>query len=62
MYKIVRFYFQSRTRRTIKRGLTLDEAKAHCNSLETSSVTCKLARNKRRTDMLGSWFDSFIAE
>ncbi|KKM60100.1 hypothetical protein LCGC14_1545170 [marine sediment metagenome] len=36
-YKIVRFYYpdQNRRRRTIKTGLTLEQAKAHCNDPKT---------------------------
>jgi hypothetical protein len=35
MYKIVRMYFKG-GRRTIKSGLTLEEAQAHCKDPETS--------------------------
>jgi Zn-finger nucleic acid-binding protein len=36
-YKIIRFYKDAGIRRrTIKRGLTLDEARAHCKEAETS--------------------------
>jgi hypothetical protein len=39
MYRIVRRYFHSdRCRpRVIRRGLTLEEAQAHCRDIETSS-------------------------
>ena len=57
-YKIVRFYFKGRSR-TIKRGLTLEQAQAHCNDPETSSRTCTKAAGKRRTQMRGPWFDGF---
>ncbi len=30
MYKIVRFYYNSRKSRTIKTKLTLEQAQAHC--------------------------------
>lgn len=47
-YKIVRGYFRG-GRRTIKRGLTLEEAQAHCRNPETSSRTATSAAAKRRT-------------
>ncbi len=63
MYKIVRVYFYSGKRsRTIKRGLTLKQAKAHCSDFETSSSTCTKAVNKRRTAMYGPWFDSYTKD
>jgi hypothetical protein len=60
-YKIVRF-FQKHPRRTVKRGLTLAEAQAHCQDPETSSVTCKKPENKRRTKKFGPWFDGYEME
>ncbi len=49
-YKIVRFYdpSQNKRRRTIKTGLTLEQAKAHCNDPKT-----------RKT---GVYFDGFAQE
>lgn len=65
-YKIVRNYFRthylSRPKTTIRRGLTLEEAQAHCRNPETSSRTCKLLRNVRRTERLGPWFDGYTEE
>lgn len=58
MYQIVRMY-QSGMRRTIKRGLTLEEAQAHCKDPETSSRTCTRAVNKKRTKLHGPWFDGY---
>jgi hypothetical protein len=59
-YKIVRFYFnRPGYRRTIDRGLTLEEAQAHCRNPETSSSTCKLPVNRRRTRQAGPWFDGY---
>ena len=57
-YKIVRMYFNGRPR-TIKRGLTLEEAQKHCSDPETSSSTCTLAKNVRRTKTHGPWFDGY---
>ena len=45
--------------RVIKRGLTIDEVKAHCNSPESSSRTATTARAKARTKARGPWFDGF---
>ena len=35
-YKIVRFYRDGRHRRTIKKGLTLEQAQAHCEREDTA--------------------------
>jgi hypothetical protein len=58
MYKIVRMYFKG-GRRTIKSGLTLEEAQAHCKDPETSSSTCTRADRKRMTRERGPWFDGY---
>lgn len=60
-YKIVRMYFHY-GQRTIKRGLTLEQAQAHCNDPETSSSTCTSEAGKRRTRELGPWFDCYTDE
>ena len=62
-YKIIRF-FQDRYRksRTIKRGLTLQEAQAYCKDPETSGRTCKGATGKSRTKRYGPWFDGYGTE
>lgn len=60
MYKIVRHYFRSDfSPRTIKTGLTREEAVAHCRNPETSSSTCTKAAGKMRTKRVGAWFDGF---
>jgi hypothetical protein len=43
-YKIVRLYKDDRKPRVIKKGLTLEEAKAHCKDPKTKGE---------------GWFDSF---
>ncbi len=59
-YRIVRFYRKgSRRRRVIDRGLTLEEARAHCSNPETSSSTCTSAAGRKRTKELGDWFDGY---
>lgn len=60
-YKVVRFYF-SHSRRTIKTGLTLEQAQAHCQNPESSSETCNKSANVRRTRRMGAWFDGYQKE
>jgi hypothetical protein len=60
-YKIVRMY-QRGGKRTISKGLTLEQAQAHCHDPETSSRTCKKAANVRRTKTKGPWFDGYEQE
>lgn len=60
MYRVVRFYFnRPGYRRTILQRVTLEEARRHCNDPETSSLTCKLPHNRKRTKRLGPWFDGY---
>lgn len=59
-YEIVRIFYDG-TRKTIKEGLTLNEAKEHCSDPETASHTC--SEETRKT--VGSnqiWFDAFYEE
>lgn len=57
-YKIVRHYFKSRSR-VIARGLTLEEAQAHCSNPETSSKT---SSRRAYTARVGPWFDGYDKE
>lgn len=59
MYKIIRFFRADIPSRTIKTGLTLEQAQAHCSDPETSSHTCTKAAGKARTRRLGAWFDGY---
>jgi len=63
MYRIVRIYFRPGmipySRRTIRRGLTLEEAQTHCSNPETSSRTCKGKVGRTRTRKCGPWFDAY---
>ncbi len=60
-YKILRF-FEKHPRRTVKTGLTLEEARKHCADPEFDSATCRKAINKARTKKMGPWFDGYTAE
>jgi len=60
MYTIVRMYFdETKPSRTVKTGLTLEQAQAHCRDPETSSSTCTTASAKRITTRNGEWFDAY---
>ena len=62
-YRVVRMYKDAAIRsRVIARGLTLEEARAHCSDPETSSSTCRRPHNVRRTKRLGDWFDGYEEE
>lgn len=57
-YKIIRNFFKG-DKRTVKTGLTLEEAQEHCRDPETSSRTCKQRVNVQRTEERGHWFDGY---
>jgi len=61
-YTITRLFRDSPRRTVVKKGLTLEQAQAHCSDPETSSSTCTSAKGKRRTKTCGPWFDSYSAE
>lgn len=62
-YKIIRVYQRDdQPKRVIKRGLTLEEAQAHCRDPETSSSTCTSSEGRRRTEERGPWFDGYDEE
>lgn len=64
-YLIFRNYFdkaRAPNRRVIARGLSLEQAQAHCQDPETSSRTCTKAAGKRRTRLYGPWFDGYQEE
>ena len=63
MYKIIRFYQDSRIpRKTVRFFDTLDEAQEHCSDSETSSSTCQEADNVEHTRQYGNWFDGYQEE
>ena len=62
-YKIVRFYQSDDwDSEVIQRGLTLDEAKEHCNDPQTSSSTCTTDEGLIRLMTRGPWFDGWTEE
>ena len=62
-YKIVRQYLNHyRRSRTLRRGLTLAEAQAHCRDSETSSSTAASPAARYHTANCGPWFDGYDAE
>lgn len=63
MYKIVRMYEKfCKSSRTIKTGLTLQEAQLHCRDPETSSRTATGFNRRRYTKLHGQWFDGYERE
>lgn len=60
-YRIVRFYAYKESR-TLRRGLTLEEAQAHCRDPETSSRTCRKPKNVWETRRHGPWFDGYTED
>jgi len=61
-YKIVRYFCESGDKRTIKTGLTLEEAQAHCRDPEASSRTATSSKAKARTRQRGPWFDGYTSQ
>jgi len=54
-YKIIRMHFNENTRnRTIKKGLTLDEAQAHCRRDDTHETIEQVGD--------AAWFDGYEKE
>ena len=63
MYSIVRMFENvSCKNRIIKRGLTLEEAQAHCRDPETSSSTATSRKAIAETERMGRWFDGYESE
>lgn len=62
-YRIVRMYQNAYIpSRVVKRGLTLEEAQAHCRDPETSSRTATGYDAQRITMAYGPWFDGYEEE
>lgn len=59
-YKIIRFYRDKMSKRVIERGLTLEQAQAHCQDPQSSSRTAK--GRDAYTRRVGAWFDGYERE
>lgn len=61
-FKIVRMFYEDYPEKTIKRGLTLEEAQAWCKDPETSSSTCKSKKARAIFAKYGEWFDGYAED
>ena len=61
-YAIIRMYRDSSKRDHVFTGLTLEEAREHCQDDQTSSSTCTNDVGLARTEMYGPWFDGYEEE
>jgi len=62
-YTIKRLFFDEKyAKQTIDSGLTLEEAKAHCNHPESSSSTATHPDKIELTRQQGMWFDGYYEE
>lgn len=61
-YMIRRFFYADRPPEVIVRGLTLEQAQAHCQDPETSSGTATSPEAIERTRRYGDWFDGYDRE
>ena len=61
-YKIVRKFFGDHEDEIVATGVTLAEARAHCNSPDSSSRTSTSKEGLARTRNYGEWFDSYYEE
>ena len=62
-YKVVRFFQDDDVEKeTVLRGLTMDEAQAHCKDPESSSRTATSPEALMRTEEFGAWFDGWSEE
>jgi len=64
IYDIIRFNFDG-SKRTMFRGLSLEEAQAHCQDPQTSSATCTATSGKRTKAIVlrhnrNPWFHGYV--
>jgi len=59
-YKIIRFRFEGRNR-VIKRGLTLEEAQAHCQRDDTRKAETRVNSDGSTSERV-IWFDGYEGE
>jgi len=60
-FKIVRMFANGETR-IINTGLTLSQAKCHCDNPEVNSQTAESQAAKYLTAIKGPWFDTYDSE
>jgi hypothetical protein len=58
-YNVIRMYAGDYRKQTIEKNFSLEEAQSHCRNPETSSSTCTLPGNTKRTKQKGPWFDGY---
>lgn len=61
-YKVIRMFQGGHAPYTVKTGLTLEEAQAHCSDPETSSSTATGQDERFLTERYGPWFDGYEDE
>jgi len=61
-YMIVRRYQNAFDGEVVERGLSLEEAQAHCRNPETSSKTATSSWAVALTEKRGPWFDGYEDE
>lgn len=61
-FRIVRVFFEGYPDKTIKRGMTLQEARAWCKDPETNSSTAKSKKAQRLLEKYGEWYDGFAED
>ena len=61
-FKIVRNFYEVYPDKTIKRGLTLEEARAWCKDPETDSRTAKSKEAHKILRKYGEWYDGFAED
>lgn len=62
-YKIVRYYQRTTERARVRAtGLTLEDAREHCNAPESSSRTATSDDALAHTEAHGPWFDGYTEE
>jgi hypothetical protein len=61
-YRVVRFFADSDDRDVVATGLTLEQAQAHCSSLESASESATSSAAQERTRQSGPWFDGYYKE
>ena len=62
-YRIIRMHYRDDVpNRVVDKGLTLEEAQAHCRNKETSSRTATTPAAKAYTAKFGAWFDGYEEE